>query len=413
MKTSLFKPLLYFFAASMFFGCSSSDDDGGTPAPEEKEKFILMTTTSRFDAGFITPMDGLPSGTIQNNNPKTLQVANAFGFRTFGKWLFNRSNAAGDEGLQKYTVNADGSLKDEGFIAGSSQYLVVNETSGYYLDATRGTLKLQKFNPATMLRTGEVDLSVVKKAGVQYQAVGQHTIAAKEGKLFVGITYGTTAAAGYGDDVFNAIEFAVIDLATDKYEKTIKYDGLKSIGWGSSGNKMWSIGDDGALYLYSTGLGNSMFANSSIIRIKKGETDFDKSWVFSTKDLKAGNSLATALVKGGKLYFEMATVPLKPDYSNLTASIFEYYTYDMTTKQITKIEGMPLHDYAYANDQAITEIDGKVYLWVRNGTVTTSGTTTVTTVNEDGYYVVDGNKATSVFKVSHDGSIQGFAKLSE
>ncbi|MCF2493081.1 hypothetical protein [Dyadobacter chenhuakuii] len=412
MKTPLFKYLFYFFAASTFIGCSSDDDIDG-PTPEEKDKFILMTTTSRFDAGFITPLSGFPSGSIQNNNTKTLQVVSAFGFRTFKNWLFNRSNAAGDVGLQKYTVNADGSLKDEGFIAGSSQYLVVNETSGYYLDVTRGTLKLQKFNPTTMLRTGEVDLSVVKKDGVEYQAVGQHTIAAKEGKLFVGITYGTKKDGGYGDDVFNAVEFAVVDLATDKYEKTIKYDGLKSIGWGSSGNKMWSIGDDGALYLYSTGLGNSAFSNPSIIRIKKGETDFDKTWVFSTKALKAGNSIATALVKGGKLYFEMATVPLKTDYSNLTASIFEYYTYDMTSKQITKIEGMPLHDYAYANEQAITEIDGKVYLWVRNGTVTTSGTTTVTTVNEDGYYVVDGNKATSVFKVAHDGSIQGFAKLSE
>lgn len=412
MKIQSLKFLFFLLTASAFISCSS-DDNGGTPAPEAKEKFILMTTTSRFDAGFITPIEGLPSGSIQNNNAKTLQVASAFGFRTFGKWLFNRSNAAGDEGLQKYTVNADGSLKDEGFIAGSSQFLVVNETSGYYLDVTRGTLKLQKFNPTTMLRTGEIDLSVVKKDGVQYQVVGQHTIAAKEGKLFVGITYGTTAAAGYGDDVFNAIEFAVVDLATDKYEKTIKYDGLKGIGWGSSGNKMWSIGDDGALYLYSTGLGNGQFANPSIIRIKKGETDFDKSWIFSTKDLKAGNSIATALVKGGKLYFEMASVPLKTDYSNLTASIFEYYTYDMTTKQVTKLEGMPLHDYAYANEQAITEIDGKVYLWVRNGTVTNTGTTTVTTVNEDGYYVVDGNKATSVFKVAHDGSIQGFAKLSE
>ncbi|WP_026628998.1 hypothetical protein [Dyadobacter alkalitolerans] len=412
MKIPLLKYLFYFFAASTFIGCSS-DDDVDSPNPEEKDKFILMTTTSRFESGFITPLEGLPSGSIQNNNPKTLQVASAFGFRTFKNWLFNRSNAAGDEGLQKYTVNSDGSLKDEGFIAGSTQYLVVNETTGYYLDVTRGTLKLQKFNPTTMLRTGEVDLSVVKKDGVEYQVVGQHTIAAKEGKLFVGITYGTKKGAGYGDDVFNAVEFAVVDLARDKYEKTIKYDGLKSIGWGSSGNKMWSIGDDGALYLYSTGLGNSAFSNPSIIRIKKGETDFDKTWVFSTKALKAGNSIATALVKGGKLYFEMATVPLKTDYSNLTASIFEYYTYDMTSKQITKIEGMPLHDYAYANEQAITEIDGKVYLWVRNGTVTTSGTTSVTTVNEDGYYVVDGNKATSVFKVAHDGSIQGFAKLSE
>jgi hypothetical protein len=408
MKTPLFKYLFYFFTASLLVGCSS-DDNGETPTPDPKEKFILMTTTARFAAGFITPIDGLPSGSLKSTNEKSLQVANAFGFRTFGKWFFNRSNAAGDEGLQKYSLNADGSLKDEGFIAGSSQYLVVNETTGYYLDVTRSTLKLQKFNPTTMLRTGEVDLSVVQKQGVQYQVVGQHTIAAKEGKLFVGITYGTTAGTGFGDDVFNAIEFAVVDIATDKYEKTIKYDGLKSIGWGSSGNKMWSIGDDGALYFYSTGLGNSLFSNPAIIRIKKGETDFDKTWILTTKEIRAGSSIATALVKGGKLYFEVATVPLKPDYTNLTHSIFEYYTYDMATKQVTKIEGMPLHDYAYANEQAITEINGKVYLWVRN--TTTNGTTV--TVNEDGYYVVDGNKATSVFKVAHDGSIQGFAKLSE
>lgn len=407
MKTS-FKFIYYFFAAATFIGCSSDKADD-TPAPQEKDKYILMTSTARFEAGFITALDGLPSGSVKSTNQKSLQVASAFGFRTFGKWFFNRSNAAGNAGLQKYTVNADGSLKDEGFIAGSSQYLVVNETLGYYLDVTRGTLKLQKFNPTTMLRTGEIDLSFLKRQGVEYQVIGQHTIAAKEGKLYVGITYGTTAAAGYGDDVFNAVEFAVLDIATDKYEKTIKYDGLKSIGWGSSGNKMWSIGDDGALYLYSTGLGNSGFSNPSIIRINKGETDFDKTWILSTNSIKAGNSIATALVKGGKLYFEVASVPLKADYSNLTHSIFEYYMYDMASKQVTKIEGMPLHDYAYANEQAITEINGKVHLWVRNTTI--NGQTI--TVNEDGYYAVDGNKATSVFKVAHDGTIQGFARVSE
>ena len=403
MKTPLFKSLLLGFAVTAFLGCSSSDDTTDpTPAPEEKDKFVLMTSTERFGSGYFTSLDSLPKGTIQATSSKSLQVKEAFGFRTFGKWFFNRSNATGDVGLQKYSLNADGSLKNEGFIAGSTQYLVVNETTGYYLDETRGLLKLQKFNPTTMLRTGEVDLSAVQKQGVEYQVVGKHTIAAKEGKLFVGISYGTKAAAGYGDDVFNAIEFAVVDIATDKYEKTIKYDGLKGVGWGSSGNKMWSIGDDGALYLYSTGLGSSGFSNPSIIRVKKGETDFDKTWVFSTKEWQAGNSIATALIKGGKLYFEMASTPLKADYSNLTSTIFEYYVYDMTSKQVTKISGLPLHDYAYANDQAIVEIDGKVYLWVKNS----AG-------KIDGYYVVDGTKATQVFNVALDGAIQGFAKLSE
>lgn len=402
MKTSLIKSLLFCLVSAAIAGCSSDDGTNPAPTPETKEKFVLMTSIERFGAGYFTALDGLPSGTIQNTNTKSLQIKEAFGFRSFGKWFFNRSSAAGDAGLQKYSLNSDGSLKDEGFIAGASQYLVVNETTGYYLDETRSLLKLQKFNPTTMLRTGEVDLSAVQKQGVEYQAVGKHTIAAKEGKLFVGISYGTKAAAGYGDDVFNSIEFAVVDIATDKYEKTIKYDGLKGVGWGSSGNRMWSIGDDGALYLYSTGLGNSGFANPSIIRVKKGETDFDRSWVFSTKAMQAGNSLATALVKGGKLYFEMASTPLKADYSNLTSTIFDYYVYDMTSKQVTKIDGLPMHDYAYANDQAITEIDGKIYLWVKNAAQ-----------KIDGYYLLDGTKATQVFNVALDGAIQGFVKLSE
>ncbi|WP_138475022.1 hypothetical protein [Dyadobacter bucti] len=133
MKVPLFKFVYFVFAASMLAGCSS-DNNTEEPTPEEKDKFILMSTTSRFDAGFITALDGFPAGSVKNTNAKTLQVSSAFGFRTFGKWLFNRSNAAGDAGLQKFTVNADGSLKDEGFISGSTQFLVLNETSGYYLD---------------------------------------------------------------------------------------------------------------------------------------------------------------------------------------------------------------------------------------------------------------------------------------
>lgn len=403
MKKVIFQYLLLLVSIAYLTSCASdSTDDTVDPVAEEKTKFILMTSTERFGSGYFTTLDSLPKGTTAPTNSKSLQVAEAFGFRTFGKWFFNRTNAAGEVGLQKYSRNTDGSIKDEGFLAGSTQYLVVSETSGYYLDENRGQLKLQKFNPTTMLRTGEIDLSAVKKDGVEYQVVGKHTIAAKDGKLFVGISYGTTAAAGYGDDVFDSIEFAVVDLATDKYEKTIKYDGLTGVGWGSSGNKMWSIGDDGALYLYSTGLGNSAFSEPTILRIKKGETDFDRTWAFSTKDMQAGNSLATALVKGGKLYFEMASVPLKADYSNLTSTIFDYYVYDMSTKAVTKLEGMPLHDYAYANDQAITEIDGKVYLWVKNSSQ-----------KIDGYYVVDGTKATQVFNVSADGAIQGFAKLED
>ena len=61
---------------------------------------------------------------------------------------------------------------------------------------------------------------------------------------------------------------------------------------------------------------------------------------------------------------------------------------------------MPQHHYAYCNEQAITEIDGKIYFWVRNKEQ-----------KVDGYYVLEGTTAKQVFNVNHDGFTWGFAKL--
>lgn len=399
MKNLFNKVALSGLILAMAMGCSK-DNTEDTPTPTDNAKYVLMTDVVQFESpGYLTAFSGMPSGTITDIQSKSLQLNQSFGFRTFGKWLFNRENPAGEVGLQKFTVADDGSIKSEGFIAGSTQYLVVSETSGYYLDETRGTLKLQKFNPTTMQRTGEIDLSSLAKPGVEYQAIGKHTIAAKEGKLYAGISYGTKTQQGYGDDLYNYVEFAVIDMATDKLEKTIKYDGQRGIGWGSSGNKMWTIGDDGALYLYSTGLTDG-FTNPAIIRIKKGETDFDRTWKLKGNDFQTSTGISAALVKGGKIYMEFPSEPLKQDFSNLQSIIWDYYVVDMATMQKTKIEGMPQHHYSYANEQAITEIDGKIYFWVKNKAQ-----------KIDGYYVLDGSKATQVFNNPHDGFTWGFARL--
>ncbi|PKK36688.1 hypothetical protein BWI96_09920 [Siphonobacter sp. SORGH_AS_0500] len=234
MKTSFSQFILTCLTIALLAGCSKDSADNPTPTPTANAKYVLMTDVTKFQSpGYLTAFTSIPTGTVNPITSKALQVKSAFGFRAFGKWFFNRSNAAGDVGLQKYTVANDGSIVDGGFIAGSTQYVIATETSGYYLDETRGTLKIQKFNPTTMQRTGEIDLSSLQKSGVEYQVIGKHTLATKEGKLYAGITYGTKKALGYGDDIYNYIEFAVIDMATDKLDKTIKYEGLKGVGWGS------------------------------------------------------------------------------------------------------------------------------------------------------------------------------------
>jgi hypothetical protein len=396
---------LILLAGTIFL--SSCVDDEEKPNDAADDKYVIMTATEKWDAGYFTSYNEFPTGAVEKITDQSLQIGTAFGYRSFGKWVFMSSNAAGDAGIQKYTVNADGSFKSEGFIAaGSPQYLVVDETHGYYLDANRSTVKIQTFNPTTMVRTGEVDLTSLAKEEVdgipvEYQVIGQHTLAAKEGKLYAGITYGTITGGGYGDDVVDYIEFAVIDMATNELEKTIKYEGLKSIGWGSSGNKMWTLGDDGALYFCSTGLRTGM-ATSSVIRIKAGETEFDQDWIVKAVDYNGPSSIATLLVRNGKLYTELSSVELKDDFSNLQDIIFDYYAIDINTREATKLTGMPQHHYAWANEQAITEINGELFFWVRN-----------LEQNIDGYYKLDGSgtNATQAFNVAHDGFMWGFVKL--
>ncbi|MES1249100.1 MAG: hypothetical protein ABUL46_00375, partial [Chitinophaga rupis] len=270
----------FYFIAAVFALASCSKDKSSTSSnSDDSYNYILLTNEADLGTpGYMAAYNKLPGGDLSNVFSKTLQMTEVFGFTQYKKWIFNRTSIAGQAGIQKFTVSADGKINDAGFIADGQMFHVVSDTEGYYLDEKRGTMLLQRFNPTTMQRTGQIDLSSLSLSGVEYQVVGKHIIASKEGKLFVGVTYGTTAAQGYGDDVVNYVKIAVIDIATNTYEKSIQYDGLKGLGWGSSANKFWTLGDDGALYFYSTGF-NSGMTNSAVIRIRKGETDFDKNWI--------------------------------------------------------------------------------------------------------------------------------------
>lgn len=406
MNRILSKLYLFLFAGSILL--SACSDDEVNPDEAGDDKYVVLSTTEKWGAGYMTSYSEFPAGDVAKITDESLQVTNAFGFRSFGKWIFLSNNAAGEPGIQKYSVNADGSLRNEGFLATGAtlQYHVVDETHGYYLDGNRSTINLQTFNPSTMQRTGEVDLSSLEKEtvdgkNVEFQTIGQHILATKEGKLYAGITYGTITGGGYGDDIVDYVEFAVIDMATNTLDKTITYEGMTPLGWGSSGNKMWTLGDDGALYFCSPGLAKGM-ATSSIVRIKAGETEFDKDWIVKAVDYNGPSSIATVRVKNGTLYTELASIDILDDFSNLEAIVFDYYAINLETREATKITGMPQHHYVWANEQAITEIDGKLYFWVKNPAE-----------GIDAYYVLnsDGTSATQAFNVDHDGYMWGFVKL--
>lgn len=389
--------------AILFNACSKSGSPSTDPVDSGDYSYVLFTNEGDLATpGYMTSYHEMPSGDLSNISKNTLQMKSAFGFTQYGNWIFNRTSISGDAGIQKLTVSQDGSLKDAGFLSNGEMFHIVSPTQGYYLDESRGTMLLQIFNPTTMARTGQIDLSSLEMDGVKYQAAGKHIIASKEGKLFVGLTYGAQGAnPGYGDDVVDYIAMAVIDINTGTLEKEIKYPGMKSLGWGASANKMWTLGDDGALYFYGTGFSEGL-SNSAIIRIKKGETDFDKDWILKADNYQQHGSFGTALVKNGKIYVQIPSEPLKADFSNLQNAIWDYYAIDVNSLQATKIGGMPQSRYAHSNEQCITEIDGNIYLWMANAAK-----------KENGYYLLDpsSNTAKKSFNVTDGGLVSGFMRL--
>lgn len=373
--------------------------------------YALLTYESQIaQTGYLTAFSNIPQGGVTNITGNSLQVATAFGMTQFGNWIFTRSNNGGQAGIQKYVVGQDGKIQDGGFLPNGQMFDVVSSDKGYYWDPTRGTMLLQIFNPTTMQRTGQIDLSSLALASAPYNSVGQHIIAARDGQLFVGVVHGSNlggVANGYGNDtIVNYVELAVINIATDQLEKTIKYQGLGSLGWGSSANKMWTLGDDSALYFYATGM--SMIPpmtvdNSAIIRIKAGQTDFDSTWILRASDLnKPHATFGTSVVKNGKIYVQLPSQPIANGFTNLNNPIWNYYAVDLNTKTATEITGMPQTQYAYGNDQCIFQMDGKIYLWMGNSST-----------HENGYYLLNesNNTASPVFHLTDGGTVAGFVKL--
>ncbi len=398
---------LWMMAGAMFSSCS---DDKNDPEVEDEGKsyYALLTgdMTSSPYAGYITTYSEVPSGTIDNVQAGSLAMQTN-GMRYYSPWAFKRTSWAsqGKDEIIRYAVNASGNMEESGRITSgeNSNYYIHDESNGFYIDLDRGLLKIQKFNPSTMLRTGEIDLSGLRNEKYPYQDVGTNILASKDGKLYADVFYNTTDIKGnfFQNTPLGFVELAVIDVATGKYEKSIRNENINHIGYPSNENPMWSLGDDGALYFCSHGFGATGAGGSAIVRIKKGETGFDKNWIIKADDLTQGTSFGTVCVDNGKLYTQIGSKPLS--YRGLlTDAIYDYYVFDKENPSAgaTKIAGVPQTTYTFQCGQSIMAIDGKVYFRVVNND------------DQNGYYVLgDNNTATRAFNVASGGIVWGFAKL--
>src|SRR5690606_37848350 len=96
---------------------------------------------------------------------------------------------------------------------------------------------------------------------------------------------------GMFDDYFEDIHVAVIDLASNSYEKSITYPQTGGIAY-INDNEMYSRDENGDLYIVTQGR-SALGGKSKIIRIKASETDFDKNWEINMDDITEGGKFVT------------------------------------------------------------------------------------------------------------------------
>lgn len=414
------KQFLFTLVPAVLFGFAACSDDDPTPPDTSETKYLVQTMNAiaQTKDGYTASYSEFPSGTVSNNSqPFALQGSGNEGLRNYKGIIYKIFNASFERGIYKLNVTADGrvsyapsAIKTSNTISGSGNFVIESDTKGYYFDGD-DPWAIQTFNPSTVQRTGKLDEdfeSKLKKndAGINFQAIGQHFLAIKQGKLYADITYGTNSGArgGVFDDFFNEVTIAVIDLETGKLEKTTTVENTGAIGF-INDNEMYSFDTNGDLYIVCQGNNGALGGNSKIVRIKANETDIDNTWELTFSEFTPSDEgkFTGVFAKDGKLVVTVNDVPLvngTPEQGgNINAGeIWKFYTIDITTKQRAAINDLPLSTNS-GGAYAAFELDGKTILRVNAPSKGISG-----------FYELNGNTATQLFRVA-EGHVTGFTKV--
>ena len=133
----------------------------------------------------------------------------------------------------------------------------------------------------TLKTTATIDLSEYLEDGAQMIGPGSSVI--RDGKLFLSMGQLVDAQSMIGGPQASV---AVIDVKTDKVEKVINSSLVSAVGvYDDMNNTMSFVDEDGDIYFYApAAMGWMEGYEEGWIRIKKGETEFDKDWVFHLHD---------------------------------------------------------------------------------------------------------------------------------
>ena len=309
--------VLGFAALILITSCSKDNGNDLFTEPDNSdlpanETWIVYNAGANWNGG-IYALKGDKSRELNLANKPNLQVSSSLGGRVMGKTLYKVNSTENAQGILKMDLNGEGRVVTDKFLPSLStkyisNYLLVSPTEGYYWDDVRGGLKVQKFNPTTMERTGEIDFSSLSE-GLPNESAGQLIIAKRDDKLYVDLLLGTLQTGNWQVTPHEKnAAIAVYDLTKNEIVGVTKFPNTTHLG----------VFIDHVLYGLDEVTGDLYFAtvgdmklqpidySSKILRIKKGETTFDQSFFIDIKDYQFTAEFNRLFVHNNKIY---TTIP--------------------------------------------------------------------------------------------------------
>ena len=370
------------FAALCLNSCDKNDPDN--PIAGGSGKILLTTALPN-----ATGMDGtvymqlidepILGKTMATNNNNGINVPFGSSYpMIIGQevYVFPSYHLTMDKNeLIKYR-RTNGILQREGSLQlpanNSANNLVkLSSTKAYLSLAGLGLIYI--FNPETMQKTGEINLTSL---GIQDNNPDIGIMIERDGYVFAGLSQmvgGWTSPENY-----KQADVAVIDTKTDKLVKMISE---KTSGFSQATRpidpKSLFMDEKGDIYISCLGnFGMVAGHKAGILRIKKGETDFDPTyhWTITGASIEgeekvAGFAASICYAANGKAYGYI-DIPgyYKPGETGHGAIASRAVVFDLYNQKMKKIEGLDL-----SNGYGVLVSKYKDGLAIANASTTTKG----------------------------------------
>ena len=330
-KQTLLALLLVAFA--LVFNACKKDEPEIPKKKGELIEYAMMVTggVSPNQTAYFSGFNSLPTGVVGTSGAAELTGSGImYSYNKFNYLITFGAPAT----LRKYGFDDDGKPKELGAIVVQGlrtfgAVYFISDTEAYAAsNGNGGVPKVVKFDPTTMQITATIDLTPLQKSGARN--VFYLGLTHRDDFVYMGVNYQTPTFTNLGDSVY----VAVINRKTDKVEKLIA-DGRSSMIWSGNSDNGFSAKSlilDENKDIYVVGTSNKSKVPSGVLRIKNGQTTFDKDYFFDLSKTVGSNCYGLFYYGNGKAFTLKSEDPINYPFDDAKNAGYKYHKIDLLNR---------------------------------------------------------------------------------